>query len=400
VSSSNSLLSLPAAFNPLPEALKLLASQKEARLFQALITTLPHLGVLVIGPASTITQAAGVLPGLLINRQAQELVGQALLEQIVEDYRPDWQRYLATAWAGESHFFSDHWNAWRCECFVGPVLDAIGQVEAVLVVFRDVTEAYRQQQALLSLNQALLVSNQQLEGLAYVASHDLQEPLRKIQYYSDRIGVEAAPRLTAPEQDMLRRMQAAAQRMSELIDSLLEQAQLQGPSSPQTLVSLADLLSTLVSDLSVSIQERGALVELEPPLPTLVGDAAQLRQLFQNLLSNALKFTSPGVAPRIRIQARFVEPEQLADLAHPLSLAYAQISVADQGIGMASQDLEGIFGLFTRLHGRHQYAGSGLGLATVKQVVTNHQGSIRVDSQEGIGTTIHVYLPIAPGWMP
>jgi signal transduction histidine kinase len=374
----------------------MLASQQESRLFQTLITTLPHLGVLVVGSASTIIQAAGVLPGLLLHRQAPELVGQALLDQVLEDYRPDWQRYLDTAWAGESHFFSDHWNAWRCECFVGPVTQPNGQVEAVLVVFRNVTEAYRQQQALLSLNQALLVSNQQLEQLAYVASHDLQEPLRKILFYSDRISVEATHRLTALEQDMLNRMQAAAQRMSELIDSLLEQAQLQGPAPTRTLVSLADLLSTLVSDLSVIIQERAALVELEPPLPTLIGDAAQLRQLFQNLLSNALKFTPPGVAPRIRIQARLVEPEQRAALALPLSGTYAQVSVADQGIGMASEDLAGIFGLFTRLHGRHPYAGSGLGLATVKQVVDNHQGSIWVESQEGIGTTIHVYLPIAP----
>ena len=372
----------------------ILADQPDARFFQTLAAALPNLGVVVMDPVGTIRRVAGLMPGLLTHRQPQDLLGQQLREEIMADYRPDWERYLTAALAGESYYFSDHWNAWRCECYVGPLLDPVGGVGSVLIVFRNVTEAYRQQQALLTLNQALTESNERLERLAYVASHDLQEPLRKIQLLSDLIRKGADERLNAQEQDRLNRMHEAAQRLSELVESLLSLAQLGGPALPRTLVNLGDLLSTLVSDLAVSIQERGAIIELIPPLPTIVGDEAQLRQLFQNLLSNALKFTAPGVPPRIGLQARLIEPSAVAEMGLLGGGPYVEVSVTDNGIGMAAQHLEDIFGLFTRLHGRHQYAGAGLGLASVKQVVDNHQGSIRVESQEGTGTVVRVYLPV------
>lgn len=368
----------------------------ESILFETLASKVPQVGVLVVDPSGIINLATGLMPGLLNERISEELVGQVLIEQILPQYQPDWERYLSTAFEGESHFFSDHWNAWRCECYIGPVPDPAGAVAGALIVFRNVTEEYRQQQALQRMNQALQQSNEQLDQFAYAASHDLREPLRKIQLFSSLIGERATDRLEPADQDLLGRMQSAAHRLDEMIDGLLEQAQLDGPVPARTLINLTDLLPTLVSDLAVPIQERAAVVELVPPLPIVPGDEPQLRRLFQNLLTNALKFVEPGVAPRIRIQARLVDGKALPKLSLRADSQYAEISVSDNGIGIAQQDIELIFGLFNRLHGRHQYAGTGIGLATVKKIVDKHQGSISVDSQEGVGTVFRVYLPVAP----
>lgn len=373
-----------------------LSWQKDATLFRTLASNIPQMSVLVIDKSDTVTLAMGVMPGLLDQQQPEALIGRSLLESVMADYQPDWERYLHTALAGETHFFSDHWNAWRCECYVGPVPGPAHEVTGALVVFRNVTEEYHQQQALQALNQALQQSNEQLERFAFVASHDLQEPLRKIQLFSNLIRERASDRISAGEQDMLSRMQSAAYRMGELIQSLLSLARLNGKPPVQALVNLTDLFSTLVSDLAVRIQEREAIVEVVPPLPLVPGDAPQLRQLFQNLLTNALKFTAPDVAPRIKIQTRLMGGQDLAGLRLDTRSQYVEISVIDNGIGIADQHLEHIFGVFNRLHGWHQYAGTGIGLATVRKVVDNHQGIIQVESQEGVGTTMRVYLPVAP----
>ncbi len=377
-----------------------LAEQSDLLLFETLASKVPQMGVLVVDRAGIINLATGLIPGLLSERRPKALTGQSLVEQIMPDYRPDWERYLATVLEGESHFFSDHWNAWRCECYVGPVSNPAGAVVGGLIVFRNVTEEYHQQQALQSLNQALQQSNEQLEQFAYVASHDLREPLRKIQLFSSLIGERAADRLESTDQDLLNRMQSAAHRLDEMIDALLLQAQFDGPSPARTLINLTDLLSTVVGDLTVSIQEQAAIIELVPPMPSVSGDVPQLRQLFLNLLTNALKFVEPGVAPRIHIRARLVEGEGLPDLSLRTDTQYAEISVVDNGIGIPAQHIERIFGLFNRLHGRHQYAGTGIGLATVKKIVDNHQGRIAVSSQEGVGTIFRVYLPVAPAVAP
>ncbi|WP_254448898.1 PAS domain-containing sensor histidine kinase [Spirosoma rhododendri] len=387
------LVSLTALTADPPSAL---AQPQGTRYFEALAANMPHMGVLVVNPRGTIEQAFGLLPGLLSQRQPEALPGQTLLELVLPDYRSDWERYLTTTLRGESHFFSDHWNAWRCECYVGPVPGVDGEVDGALVVFRNVTEQYRQQQALQALNQALVESNQRLERFAAVASHDLQEPLRKIQLFSQLLQQRAAGRLEAADLDRLNRMHAAARRLRELIESLLVLTQVSGPAPVKTLVDLAELTLTVISDLSVRIEEQSALVEVVPPLPPVLGDAPQLRQLFQNLLSNALKFTAPEVAPRVVIQARLVAASTVLDLGLSSQFTYVEVSVSDNGIGIGAADVTSIFGWFSRLHGRQRYEGSGLGLATVKQVLDNHGGSVRVESQLGVGTTMRVYLPVAP----
>ncbi|HEX9956195.1 MAG TPA: ATP-binding protein [Fibrella sp.] len=363
-------------------------------LFKALSSTVPEVGVVVTNYFKKVLIASGTLPGLLANTDPDELVGNLLENIVLPEFREDWRNYLGTALAGESHFFSDHWGGWRSEVYVGPVRNLQGTVVMILIVFRNVTEQYRQQQALIQSNAALQQSNQNLEQFAYVASHDLQEPLRKIRAFGDLLKANYGAKIGDDGLNMITRMQAASDRMSTLIQSLLSYARLSSEQKVFGVVHLEDLFNELILDLSVLIQERNGVVRLKPPIPIIPGDEQQLRQLFQNLLTNALKFVPADRTPLITISARVVEGPHVPDLATSADSVYAEISVKDNGIGIETGDYEKIFGLFNRLHGRRLYEGSGIGLATTRKVVEAHKGTITLESEVGVGTEFRVYLPI------
>ncbi|MCC5611292.1 PAS domain-containing protein [Nostoc sp. CHAB 5834] len=248
-------------------------------------------------------------------------------------------------------------------------------------------------QELESANQLLQQSNENLQAFAYVASHDLQEPLRKIQSFGELLKNQYAAQLGEGRQ-YVERMQAAAGRMSTLITDLLNFSRLSAePIVPERL-RLNGILELALRDLDFSIEETGAHVQIDP-LPEIMGDPAQLGQLFQNLISNALKFRQPGIAPAVHIRARQVLQADLPASVQPVdrSVSYHQIDIADNGIGFDQHQAEVIFQLFQRLHGRSRYRGTGIGLAIARKVVLNHGGAITATSQPGQGTTFSVYLP-------
>ncbi|CCH00859.1 PAS/PAC sensor signal transduction histidine kinase [Fibrella aestuarina BUZ 2] len=366
----------------------------ESILFKALSSTVPEMGVIVTDYFKKILTASGLLPDLLSNTNPDELVGGLLENFVLPEFRQDWRNYLGTALRGEAHFFSDHWAGWRSEVYVGPVYNDVGAVVMILVVFRNVTEQYRQQQALIQSNMALEQSNRSLEQFAYVASHDLQEPLRKIKSFGDLLRTNYGDAIGEEGIGLIQRMQSASERMSTLIQSLLAYARLSSEQRSPSVVHLEDLFNELISDLSVAIQERNGVVRLKPPLPIIPGDEQQLRQLFQNLLTNALKFVPSDRTPIITIGARVVEGPKVPHVAAAADAIYAEVDIQDNGIGIDKENYDKIFGLFNRLHGRKQYEGSGIGLATTKKVVENHKGAITIDSQLDKGTTFHVYLPM------
>lgn len=247
---------------------------------------------------------------------------------------------------------------------------------------------------LIESTQQLVRSNENLQRFAYVASHDLQEPLRKIQQFGDmlkgRYGQELGEGI-----DYLERMQSAAGRMSTLIKDLLTFSRISTQRDSNELVALREVVQAAVNDLDLRIQETGAVVTVES-LPTVQGDASQLGQLFQNLLSNALKFRKPDATPLIRVSAQEVTASQLPYLVKPTRPArsYHRINVADNGIGFDDKYVDRIFQVFQRLHGKNQYAGTGIGLAICEKVVANHGGAISAISQPGQGATFSVYLPV------
>lgn len=255
-------------------------------------------------------------------------------------------------------------------------------------------EIISQNQALNESTQQLLRSNENLQRFAYVASHDLQEPLRKIRQFGDLLREHYGPQL-GEGLTYLERMQSAAGRMSTLIKDLLEYSRLSTQPESSASVSLAEVVNQVLGTLELAITEARAEVQVAS-LPTINGDAFQLSQLFQNLLTNALKFHRPGVPPVIRIRARWLAAEHLPAGVNPLrnAIAYHQIEVADNGIGFEEKYLDRIFEVFQRLHGKNQYAGTGIGLAICEKVVANHGGAITASSQPGQGATFSVYLPV------
>lgn len=243
-------------------------------------------------------------------------------------------------------------------------------------------------------NQLLMRSNENLQTFAYVASHDLQEPLRKIQQFGDLLKTQYGDS-TGDALVYIERMQTAAGRMSTLIKDLLDFSRLATQRVPTRWVSLQEVVGEVLSTLELPLQETGAQVSLEP-LPTVMGDASQLNQLVQNLLANALKFRRPGVSPRIAVKARRVSADHLPQglTLNRNASGYHRIDIVDNGIGFEEKYVDRIFQVFQRLHGKNQYAGTGIGLAICEKVVTNHGGAITATSQPGQGATFTIYLPV------
>jgi PAS domain S-box-containing protein len=223
-------------------------------------------------------------------------------------------------------------------------------------------------------------SNVELSQYAYVASHDLQEPLRMVVTYTDRLAEYLEGRLDDRSKEWANYVVVGATRMQSLIEGLLEFSRVRPEEAEFTAVDCEVVLRRALANLQAAIQETGATITHEP-LPTLSADALQLLQLFQNLIGNALKFRATGV-PVIHIGCA----RQGTDW---------HFTVADNGIGIAAADAERIFVLFQRLHSKDEYAGAGIGLALCKKIVDAHGGRMWVQSEPGTGATFHWLLPAA-----
>ncbi|WP_246169025.1 ATP-binding protein [Rudanella paleaurantiibacter] len=241
-------------------------------------------------------------------------------------------------------------------------------------------------------------SNEYLQQFAYVASHDLQEPLRKIVSFGTMLNDQFSPDLNPTGRDFLERMLGASRRMSLLIKELLAYSRLTTQRVPFREVPLLDLTAEVLDDLALLVEESQAQVFVSE-LPVVPGDPTQLRQLFQNLLSNALKFrrleaVEPPVQPVVRVETHWVNPDELpVQLANRADRRFCRIDVIDNGIGFDAQYSDQIFQMFQRLNPKNHYSGSGVGLAIARKVAENHEGLILTSSQAGAGSTFSVYLP-------
>lgn len=229
--------------------------------------------------------------------------------------------------------------------------------------------------------------NRELQDFAFVASHDLQEPLRKIRSFGDRLAQKYADRL-GEGADYIRRMQLAATRMSRLIEDLLTFSRITSQSKKYELVELQGILSDVIEDLYVTIEARGAKITNDP-LPTIDADATQMHQLLQNLIGNAIKFVPPERQPVINITTRIFIPEDDSD-----DVSWVEIAISDNGIGFEEQFVDRIFTPFQRLHGKDEYPGTGIGLSICRRIVEYHHGVIQVKSEPGRGATFTVKLPL------
>jgi signal transduction histidine kinase len=224
-----------------------------------------------------------------------------------------------------------------------------------------------------------------------VASHDLQEPLHKIQAFGERLEARLGDALDDEARDYLKRMMTATTRMQTLINDLLALSRVTTQAQPFIPVNLAQIAQEVVSDLEARIERTGGRVEVEA-LPTLDADPLQMRQLLQNLLGNGLKFHRRDAPPVIRLSGELFKERRLARV-FPGDLV-CQITVSDNGIGFDEKHLEHIFAPFQRLHGRHEYEGTGMGLTICRKIVERHGGAITARSTPGEGSTFIVTLPV------
>ncbi|CCH54080.1 PAS/PAC sensor signal transduction histidine kinase [Fibrisoma limi BUZ 3] len=243
-------------------------------------------------------------------------------------------------------------------------------------------------------NQDLQRSNDNLQQFAYIASHDLQEPLRKIQSFSTLLGQYLGDQLDATATDYLERIVKSGSRMSRLIRDLLSYSRIATRQQTFGPISLDTVVAGVLDTLSLEIEQRQAQVEVDE-LPIVKGDSSQLMQLFQNLLSNALKFTPAPQKPQIRVEYFYRQLAELPAEVRPSQSApfYHQISVSDQGIGFDMKYMDRIFQVFQRLHSKTEFPGTGVGLAICQRVIENHGGGITASSTPGQGATFCVYLP-------
>lgn len=353
-----------------------------------------------------------------VNRSFEDLYrvkrGDIIGKRIVEAFHPDktavFRGYLDRAMAGETLHGVMHKSPItnrHYESFFIPLKNDEG-VYAVLAVAHDNTdileasEKLEETNAILEektedlqrANAALEKSNSELEQYAYVASHDLQEPLRKIRTYSGILNESL--KHTADEASLvtLQKIISSATRMSNLIYDLLNFSRLLNPERHFEKTALNEVFENIISDFELVIEQKNAVIEVGD-LPVIEAVPLQMNQLFYNLLNNALKFSMQGRPPVIKVKAEKIHTGTKHSYALlNNNLEYVDISIADNGIGFSQQYAEQIFEVFKRLHTRQVYQGSGIGLALCRRIVLNHQGDIFAEGKENSGSVFHVVLPL------
>lgn len=257
----------------------------------------------------------------------------------------------------------------------------------ILGAVADITERKDYEKQLEKNNKELKRSNEDLEEFAYVASHDLQEPLRKIRAFGDKLVSQYPTELGTEGSDYILRMQSASSRMQSLIQDLLSFATLSRGALDFELLDMHSMLGDVLEDIDLQVRRGEATVEIGV-IPSVFGDKVQIRRLFQNLIANAIKFQKPTEKPFVKIQGKVMMESEIfkeLDISLPKG-TYVSISVKDNGIGFDKKYEEKIFNIFQRLHGRTAYAGTGIGLAICRKIMTNHKGCITAKSVENVGS--------------
>lgn len=326
-----------------------------------------------------------------VNRTDEQVIGHTMIEYFPHVIPTGlFERYVRVIETGQPDRFEQEYNYDQLTGWFELSVAKWG--DGIVLTLVDITGSKDHQQQLEQANRDLLNANDNLRQFAYVASHDLQEPLRKIMAFSDMLQDQFAPRLGEVGQDIIQRMQSATGRMSTLIKDVLAYSRVSTHREPFENVFLNQLITDVCHELQADFQATGARLDASA-LPTVQGDRAQLRHLFGHLIANALKFHADEQPAVIQVTCRTVSGADNPSGLNPAN-RYHEINLSDNGIGFDMKYADQIFGVFQRLHTRQKYAGTGVGLAICKRVAENHRGTITATSQPGQGATFRIYLPL------
>lgn len=338
-----------------------------------------------------------------------------LLKHVLETGKPFSQKESMAIIKGDSgllEFYLDYDYA--------PLRELDGTVSGIMATVNDVTERVHARKKLIQFSkdlkqevedrtemirasnkklqqtiQELKKANTNLQSFAYISSHDLQEPLRKIQLFLSRILDRDQKSLSEKSKVDFSRVMLSADRMRTLIDDLLEFSSTTASKDQFEKVDLNEIISQVKEELMDKIAALGAIINTKN-LPTLEAIPFQMRQLVSNLIVNSLKFAKKGVAPMITISSKLVDSNKVKNRDLKMNEPYCQITFSDNGIGFDSKYNKRIFEVFQRLHEKNKFEGTGIGLAIVKKIVHNHKGEITSKGQLGKGAIFNLYLPYAP----
>lgn len=296
-------------------------------------------------------------------------------------YKEMWGKLLGgKSWEGEICNRKKNGDLyWEYEC-ISPIRNSDGEINSYLSVRLDHTQRKLDEEKLRNYSEELKRTNEDLKHFASVASHDLQEPLRKILTFGDRLK-EQASNLDATSFDYINRMQKASLRMKKLIDDLLSYSIVGGDSGTFESVDIGEVINESLVNLETKIEETNGKVEIGR-FPVIDGDPALLAQLFQNLIGNALKYHKKGIDPFVSISSE------------PIADGKLRVAIADNGIGFDEKYSDKIFQPFKRLHGNSEFEGTGIGLSICSKIIDYHHGSINVKSKPGEGSIFIVTLPV------
>lgn len=336
---------------------------------------------------------------LITGRQAKEIVGKSWLSQFPENKTNGFfDLYVQVVETGLEQRKVFSYDAHGIKGWFDGSFVKNG--DGLLLTYQDISAFKHQQQLVEQANSELRRSNTELEHFAYVASHDLQEPLRKVKSFSSLLSKEYESSLQGNGLMYIQRMQLAVDRMQDLISDLLEYSRVGRLEEGFQLTDLQEVITNSWSQLKDKEEKdsinKGSRLTVLQPLPTLRAIPSQMNQLFTNLLSNALKFSRPEVSLHVQVGWHWLTAEEKDRRALPQPTRFLAIEVHDNGIGFDAEYNEKIFGLFQRLHGRSEYEGSGIGLAICKRIMENHGGLIQASGQAGEGATFRMYFPYEP----
>ncbi|MEP6647935.1 MAG: ATP-binding protein [Saprospiraceae bacterium] len=330
----------------------------------------------------------------------EKVIATSIFEFIHEDSKTHFNKLFAEAITGKSKGEINLLGADGILPVYISLTSLLPKLENVGIIVTDLTHKKKNEKVLLEYQESLeqknielIQSNTDLASFAYVASHDLQEPLRKIQTFATRILEKEMDTLSESGKDHFQRMQLAAERMQTLIEDLLTYSRTNTAERKFEYTDLNEIIDDVKLEMKENLVQKDATIVTHKMCKAYV-IPFQFRQLLNNLISNSLKFASPSRAPFIDINSEIINGTQVKNNLLEPEKKYCHISISDNGIGFEQQYSEKIFELFQRLHGKLTYQGTGIGLAIVKKIVDNHSGIITAESEEDKGARFDIYLPV------